>query len=158
MAELRGQNLLEHEKTIEKLKNENESLKKEKFKLETTIKSLKGKVSELERENTLLKGKVKKLETPEYLPEIEKVSKPTQVGKIEIPLEFEPLAPRLSEAEKPIITGSSRRECPVCGNTRHMVIHELIDKTNVISYYPRVYGKKYKCGECGSLWKVPALD
>lgn len=144
MAELRGQNLLEYEKTIEKLKNENESLRKEKFKLETTIKSLKGKVSELEREIGLLKGK--------------EVSKPTQVAKIEIPLEFEPLAPQLSEAEKPIITGISRRECPVCGNTRHTVIHELIDKTNVISFYPRVYGKKYKCGECGALWKVSAED
>ncbi len=35
-----------------------------------------------------------------------------------------------------------------------MFIHEEIDKTNIIMAYPRIYGKKYKCGVCGTQWKV----
>ena len=32
-------------------------------------------------------------------------------------------------------------------------IHESIDKTNIILDYPRMYGKKYKCGLCGVMWR-----
>ena len=45
-----------------------------------------------------------------------------------------------------------RRKCPKCGNDDKNMIHESIDKKNIISDYPRVYGKKCKCGKCGNIW------
>ena len=35
-----------------------------------------------------------------------------------------------------------RRKCPKCGEENRNLIHEFIDKTNIISDYPRVYGKR----------------
>lgn len=44
-----------------------------------------------------------------------------------------------------------RRTCPVCGNQKH--IRELTDKNKIISIYPRMYGKKFQCGQCGAEWR-----
>ncbi|TFF85357.1 MAG: hypothetical protein EU518_01280 [Promethearchaeota archaeon] len=46
-----------------------------------------------------------------------------------------------------------RRVCPNCGEENPHMLHESIDKSNVIMDYPRVYGKKYKCGSCGTEWR-----
>jgi DNA-directed RNA polymerase subunit M/transcription elongation factor TFIIS len=46
-----------------------------------------------------------------------------------------------------------RRKCPKCGNEDKMKIHESTDKSNIILDYPRVYGKMYRCGECGAAWR-----
>jgi hypothetical protein len=46
-----------------------------------------------------------------------------------------------------------RRVCPKCGNENKMMIHESIDKSNIILDYPRVYGKKYHCGVCSADWR-----
>ena len=46
-----------------------------------------------------------------------------------------------------------RRKCPSCGNEDKMMIHESVDKSNIILDYPRMYGKKYRCGLCGCLWR-----
>lgn len=46
-----------------------------------------------------------------------------------------------------------RRVCPKCGQDRKHMIHESIDKSNIILDYPRMYGKKYKCGSCGCEWR-----
>ncbi len=45
-----------------------------------------------------------------------------------------------------------RRKCPSCGEELKNMIHESVDKANIISDYPRVYGKKYRCGRCGAEW------
>lgn len=49
-------------------------------------------------------------------------------------------------------TSEGRIKCPECGNQNKRVIRESIDRTYLISVTPRVYGKKFKCGECGSEW------
>ena len=54
--------------------------------------------------------------------------------------------------EKP----EGRRKCPSCGENNKFMIHEEIDKKQIIMDYPRVYGKKFKCGKCGSYWKESA--
>ena len=37
--------------------------------------------------------------------------------------------------------------------------YEEIDKKNIVHDYPRIYGKKYKCGKCGGFWKIsPTLE
>ncbi|MFX1233915.1 MAG: hypothetical protein ACFFBY_05075 [Promethearchaeota archaeon] len=46
-----------------------------------------------------------------------------------------------------------RRRCPKCGNEDKMLIHESVDKGNIILDYPRMYGKKYRCGQCGIEWR-----
>ena len=46
-----------------------------------------------------------------------------------------------------------RRRCPKCGTEDKLMIHESVDKSNIILDYPRVYGKKFKCGECGIEWR-----
>lgn len=48
---------------------------------------------------------------------------------------------------------AGRRKCPNCDEDRKEMIHESIDKSNVIMSSPRVYGKKYKCGRCGTEWR-----
>ena len=46
-----------------------------------------------------------------------------------------------------------RRKCPKCHNDNKTLIYESVDKTNIILDYPRMYGKKYKCGLCKCVWR-----
>ena len=46
-----------------------------------------------------------------------------------------------------------RRKCPSCEEENKNMIHESTDKTNIINDYPRVYGKKFRCGRCGQEWR-----
>jgi len=46
-----------------------------------------------------------------------------------------------------------RRKCPKCNEENKSMIHELEDKTNIINAYPRIYGKKYRCGQCSTIWR-----
>jgi uncharacterized Zn finger protein len=62
----------------------------------------------------------------------------------------------MSEDENGIITiekSEGRRKCPSCGEENKYMIHEEIDKTQIIMDYPKVYGKKWKCGKCGTVWR-----
>ncbi|MFX1567997.1 MAG: hypothetical protein ACFFCV_06490 [Promethearchaeota archaeon] len=43
--------------------------------------------------------------------------------------------------------------CPACGEESMNVIQVVEDKSNIILDYPRVYGKKYRCGRCGQVWR-----
>ena len=52
-----------------------------------------------------------------------------------------------------IETTEGRRKCPICGNENLRLIREVEDKTKIISAYPRLYGKKLKCGQCGAEWR-----
>ena len=65
------------------------------------------------------------------------------------------LTPELEKEGQTILEGSSegRRRCPKCGNANKDLIREIIDKTHIIFAYPRVYGHKYKCGQCGTEWR-----
>ena len=49
--------------------------------------------------------------------------------------------------------GEGRRKCPKCANEDKMLLHESVDKSNIILDYPRMYGKKFRCGLCGCLWR-----
>lgn len=44
-----------------------------------------------------------------------------------------------------------RRKCPSCGNEG--LIHEVDDKNIILMDYPRIYGKKNCCAECGKEWR-----
>lgn len=64
----------------------------------------------------------------------------------------EPLEPSEQSGMQGLVDGS--RKCPKCGTQRKLLIHEELDKTNIIMAYPRLYGKKYRCGECGCQWRI----
>ena len=51
--------------------------------------------------------------------------------------------------EKP----EGRRRCPKCAVEDKSMIHETIDKSNIILDYPRIYGKMYHCGSCSLNWR-----
>ena len=46
-----------------------------------------------------------------------------------------------------------RRLCPICDDDNWYKIHESIDRKDIISHFPRVYGKIYTCSGCGCIWK-----
>lgn len=46
-----------------------------------------------------------------------------------------------------------RRLCPICEDENWYKIHESIDRNDIISHFPRVYGKIYTCSGCGCVWK-----
>jgi len=48
-----------------------------------------------------------------------------------------------------------RRLCPICDNENWYKIHETIDRTDIIcdTMFPKIYGKKYTCSGCGTVWK-----
>ncbi|MFX0021594.1 MAG: hypothetical protein ACFE9S_04660 [Candidatus Hermodarchaeota archaeon] len=129
---------------IRELKDENESLKMRIVELEEEIKILLGS-----------KEPYKQIKTPEVhyepitptpTPEKEVIVSSSAFSSDTVPLEM---------GKGPIVEGMSRRECPICGNTNKALIYENLDRTHIISAYPRMYGKKYKCGECGREWRIP---
>ncbi len=46
-----------------------------------------------------------------------------------------------------------RRKCPKCNEEDKRMIHESLDKETIINDYPKMYGKKYRCGRCGCEWR-----
>jgi len=60
--------------------------------------------------------------------------------------------PSVQDSKK-IIEETVRRKCPTCFNTNKKFIREFTDKSNIIMQYPRIYGKKFKCGICRTEWK-----
>ena len=60
---------------------------------------------------------------------------------------------RIDTAILTIQKTEGRRKCPECNIDNPQMIHETVDKSNIILDYPRVYGKKFKCGSCGVEWR-----
>ena len=52
-----------------------------------------------------------------------------------------------------ILKPTGRRVCPRCGPDNWFKIHEIEDKDNLISVYPKIYGKMYTCDKCRIFWK-----
>jgi len=182
MADTEDPTLIEYENLIEQLMQENETLKKRIYDLEKENSLIKGKISKIEekpsefKENSHAKETITptpitstpvivKKEDKKTIKLFKKPKKadvlepwdapePLKEPELEILSDLETPVPTISSSNKPIVEGYSRRQCPHCDNNRHMFIHEEIDKTNIILAYPRIYGKKYKCGVCGTQWKV----
>jgi len=86
-----------------------------------------------------------------------------QIAKIKERIEYQELIQKrkvervyVPSAGTKVITISKptgRRRCPKCGNSDKFMIREMIDKENIILDYPRVYGKKFRCGLCGVEWR-----
>ena len=144
-------------RTIKPLKKKNSELENEIKTLKEVIKSMEDDFAKLEKQSNTLRTKITDLQEekkPKIDKEIEiqskKAKKEKKIASAEI-VEFEDTR---FAAKKPIVEGHSRRQCPVCGNSNTHLIREVIDRTRQISDYPRMYGKKLICGECGREWHV----
>ena len=134
--------LIEFENIIKELRNENESLRMRVVELEEEIRILLGPrepIKEISVTEVQYETKIPRLER-------DVIVSSSVFSQDTVPLEL---------GKGPIVEGISRRECPICGNTSKAQIHETIDRTHIISAYPRMYGKKYKCGNCGREWRLP---
>lgn len=165
MTEIKEPTQGDNGKTLGKLKKENENLRR--------------RIKELQKENSLLKEKLSVREKKSIVPEVEK--KPLKLFKkqkkadvkdspkkqkapdvskgmdLEVSSDFGAPNVPLRSKYKTIMNGDSRRMCPSCDNTQHKFIYEEKDKTHIIMDYPRIYGKKFKCGKCGQEWRVPVV-
>jgi len=148
----------EYESIIEELRKENKSLKKRIAELENKEATLLVEEQPIKEITTHLV----ETETSEPLILADEPMKEEEIIPIEPQKEMvisesifsQNIAP-LEMAKGKILQGESRRECPNCGNKNKVLIRETIDKTHLISDYPRMYGKKYHCGQCGVEWRVP---
>ena len=157
MTEIKESPQGNNEKTIEKLKNENADLRRR-------IKELQkenSKLRSVSEEKSLVPKEIKKplkIFKKQKKADSTKEPKASDVSKgmdLEISSEFEPPSVPLSTMHRSIMVGDSRRMCPSCDNTHHQSIYEETDKTHILMDYPRIYGKKYKCGNCGAEWRLP---
>ena len=156
MTEIRESPQGDSEKTIERLKND--------------IADLRKRVKELQKENVSLRDKLSHSEELATVPVEEKkslklfkkqkkkqLSEKSVVSKemdLDMSSAFESPSVPLSTTHKSIMEGDSRRMCPSCDNNRRQFIYEETDKTHILMDYPRIYGKRYKCGKCGTLWRI----
>jgi len=93
-----------------------------------------------------------KVETPaEEVPKVETPVVETPPPTISVPAAEE--AAPVPEHEIMIQKGEGRLACPKCGNDQRNLIREVEDPTNIIMAYPRILGKKWICGKCGTEFK-----
>jgi len=93
---------------------------------------------------------------PEFKPEVKDVSLEEVKADLE-EVKSSGAAPGIpGRTDSSILTVSpaeGRRKCPECNNDNPVMIHESVDKSNIILDYPRLYGKKFSCGQCGVQWR-----
>jgi len=162
MVDKKGQTLKEYEKKIEELKIENANLKNQlsqkdhdKEILEKKISDLESKIKTLKEIDDLEQEKMQiKESSSKKIAEIrnKKVKKEKKKEDSEVTEELKQDG-RIAAKNK-IVEGTSRRKCPVCGNSNTNLIREAMDKTTILLDYPKMYSKKLICGECGGNWRV----
>jgi len=100
--------------------------------------------------------KVAKAIQPEFKSEVKDVT-PEDVKADLLEVKSSGAAPGIpGRTDSSIITVSpaeGRRKCPECSNDNPLMIHESVDKGNIILDYPRLYGKKFSCGQGGVQWR-----
>ena len=148
----------EYESIIEELRKENEALKKRITKFENRDQAFKMKQEPLKEVLTPIieTGTTEPIildEAPIKKEEIQPIEQQKEIV-ISESIFSQDVAP-LKMGKGQILQGLSRRECHKCGNKSKPLIRETIDRTHIICDYPRMYGKKYHCGECGVEWRVP---
>jgi len=89
----------------------------------------------------------------ENIPEKEQVVLQTALKSISKPKSRETSEVSNLDSIGVIVTPDGKRKCPICNNSSHRLIREVEDKSRVINAYPKMYGKKFKCGQCGAEWR-----
>jgi hypothetical protein len=102
-----------------------------------------------------IKSEIKDTEEiePEVEPEVETTAKTPEVKRSRSSAAAPGIPGRIDESILTIEKAEGRRVCPKCGEDQKNMIHESVDKSNIIMDYPRMYGRKYLCGNCGTEWR-----
>ena len=102
------------------------------------------------------KSEVKEVTPEEIKPEVKEVT-PADIKADISQVKASGAAPgipgRLDTSILTVEAPEGRRKCPECKIDDPHMIHESVDKSNIILDYPRVYGKKFQCGMCSCLWR-----
>jgi len=148
---------------IKKLEDENLRLKRKEITIQEEIEPKIGPTYEIKspiEQNKILEEI--KSSIPPLKVEIETPTKPKDLVLLkreesDLNIKFEKNSDltsyKLEEESSDRDSNERRKICPRCGNKNLSQIREIDDKTNLISAYYRLYGKKYKCGRCGNEWK-----
>ena len=102
------------------------------------------------------KSEVKEVTPEEIKPEVKEVTPAdikADISKVKASGAAPGIPGRLDTSILTVETPEGRRRCPECNIDDPHMIHESVDKSNIILDYPRVYGKKFTCGQCGVLWR-----
>jgi myosin heavy subunit len=164
-SEVKASNL---EKEVEALHIENEELKqKDAILLAKTINVMETQIKESPKAPEMFvpeeplfeeKAEVKIEETSE----VEKAFEEPVVPKTDLITTSDDLdltsvsEPEDTSLKKEMLKEESvirKKTCPNCGNTNKDQIREFDDITKIIYTYPRIYGKMYRCGQCGTEWR-----
>jgi hypothetical protein len=105
---------------------------------------------------------------------VEKAPEPAPAPKVEAkPAPKEEIKPTPAPAaaaaplpkEMPKVTSDileqkagGRLQCPKCGNNMRNMIRESEDRTRILDTYLGLYGKKYHCGKCGTIWRMASSE
>jgi len=132
----------------------------ETWKDETQIKDIPiGKVKDLiEKKQTTLKEvetSKKVIKKPEKIQKTsvalkDSVNETSQIERFSKQIQE---APDEKDAKIVLELAEGRRKCPKCGNSNQKLIKEIVDKKKIISTYGGLFGKKYKCAQCGTEWR-----
>ncbi|MFX1276481.1 MAG: hypothetical protein ACFFBP_06320 [Promethearchaeota archaeon] len=163
-------------KVIIDLTDENASLRKNlknadntsnKEQLETELSDLRQQIIELKEENKKIEEKNKMLkaallmtvdtetknltDSPETLTDDTVIEFET-TGDKKVAIHEGPSA--VKAFQESLESSERRRQCPNCGASGAFIL-EIDDKSNIIyqDMGNKIYGKKYKCGECRHEWK-----
>ena len=122
--------------------------------IQNFINNFKAKYNRLPEEEELksiVKGYII-MSNEDYLKEKSGTSVKSQNStEAQIPLkEEETISSSYSRNALNINDSLGRRKCPSCGIGTS--IHEIVDKKVILMDYPRIYGKKKYCGQCGYQW------
>ena len=144
--------LKDAEEEINKLREENRDLETRGINASELIKDnemYKMKIAELEREIEEYKRNQERYGAEKA--KSEKITPATKASDITPKKPSEIIKEQVLGVSESLPAGI-RRKCSNCGNQNPASIHEQVDKSRIIMESPRMYGKKYKCGECGFEW------
>ena len=130
-------------------------------KFEEKASNLKKEVRTLQKENEELKQKdavllAKTINTMEN-----RKKEPIIIVESEEPLSEEKEGEKIEEPKEISLEdeilikeeATRKKVCPNCGVSNKDFIREIDDKTNIIYNHPKIYGKMYRCGQCGTEWR-----
>ena len=122
-----------------------EELKNIEILLERQAKEVEGDIDDM-----LLKLFLQYMKVPEV--KVEEVAVEEPALEVEVVVEEPPKPIPIKEILRKI-KETLRRTCPICSNQNRNMIREVVDRDYIIMDYPRVYGMKLICGQCGAQWR-----
>ena len=161
IIDLNDENTFLRDQMAKSQKNQiNEDIEKENLKFKKQIDKLEDENNKLEEKNRMLKAALLMTvdtETKNITDSPESLTEDTEIGmKSEYDNKGSVIeGPSYVRSQgDPIETSERKRQCPKCGASGAFIL-EIDDKSTIIyqDMGSKIYGKKYKCGDCRYEWK-----